>query len=359
LVQTYDAGSGRLRWSDQAPTFDIVASVRSAGFLKRAFVAGASPVPGLIGQTDALIRAYDVNTGDVVWYDFVDRGAEDSPTDIVAGRNAVVVAGATGFIRAYDPTTGALLWEDQVVGGGATLGILGNRVFVAGRTHPPGSPGTLLRAYDSANGQVLWSLEVPGAAASDLTASDGMVFLTAGGGDGFIAAFSALSGEPVWFDPGRSWIAAAADSGRVVAVGTDGASGLAMAAYQSRTGTILWEDATSPADPLAVEFLTNVDISNGVVYGGGQSGKAFSYVEVLVRAYDLGTGNVLFDDRSHRGGQSRALDIAAQGRRVVVAGTSVGPTGGLVDSDFLVRAFAAPAVPLCAPNSPCRRIPTW
>jgi hypothetical protein len=62
----------------------------------------------------------------------------------------------------------------------------------------------------------------------------------------------------------------------------------------------------------------------------------------MLRAYDLKSGLLLLDDRSHRGDRSWAADIALRGKRVFVVGAT--NVRGLPSSDFLVRAYDAKAI---------------
>jgi hypothetical protein len=80
-----------------------------------------------------------------------------------------------------------------------------------------------------------------------------------------------------------------------------------------------------------------VALSDNVAYVTGLSGQAFVSTEFLVRAFDLSTGKMLFDDKSHRsaGFGAAGLDIAVSATRVY----AVGWASDSGSADFLIRAY--------------------
>jgi outer membrane protein assembly factor BamB len=355
VVRAYDVESGVPRWADQTPaTFGTLAPVfvTSTGHL--AFVAGFTSTPET-GQ-DILVRAYDVKTGDVLWTDLLDKGGDDTPQGIAASSNVVVVVGYGGsgpgkaidfLVRAYDPQTGDVLWEDRVDHGVTVddaawaVAIDGNRVFVAGTTGTGAGRDLIVRAYGAHTGQLLWEFGRANTSAFRLAAEAGTLFVTA---NNFIAALKASSGKLLWSDTSTvgTWLDITAQTGRVVAVGFRGA-GLTVAAFNARTGVIEWQDTTVPGPGGFHEFLVAVDVDSKAAYMAGVSGRDFVYSEVMLRAYDLKTGSLLLDARSHRGLASVAVDIAVKGDRVFVVGAD-DAGGALTNRDFLVQAYEAKAI---------------
>src|SRR5205085_11385473 len=101
-------------------------------------------------NADIVVNAYDAADGTLLWTDTWDAGRDDTPQAIAAGPSAVIVVGYGGnspghllafLVRAYDPETGAILWEDRVERSGLdvaarTVTMANNRVIVAGTTVP-------------------------------------------------------------------------------------------------------------------------------------------------------------------------------------------------------------------------------
>jgi outer membrane protein assembly factor BamB len=82
-------------------------------------VVGESEAPE--GNRDFLVRAYNRETGDVVWEDRVDpAGGWDTPVSVVVGGPVVIAGGnvevmgrGLWLVRAYSLNDGRLLWEDR------------------------------------------------------------------------------------------------------------------------------------------------------------------------------------------------------------------------------------------------------
>ena len=174
VLRAYDMVSGELRWTDQTPAFSGVSTrVFATTNGERAFAASYSP--SIPCCSDIFVRAYDVNSGKVLWTDVWDKGRDDLPQGIVANSDAVVVVGYGGntetppisaldfLVRAYDPASGKVLWEDRVDNGlliddvAWAVTIDGTQVFVAGTTSVSGGRKDLfVRSYDLTTGALLW-----------------------------------------------------------------------------------------------------------------------------------------------------------------------------------------------------------
>ena len=117
----------------------LVSSVQGS----RVFVAGLAASAS--GDTDTELRAYDAESGALLWSDESDGGGFDELLDVEAAGGRVftcgVVSTAAGnddwIVRAHDAATGALLWEDRLdVAGGRDaafdLDVRGQVVVAAG-----------------------------------------------------------------------------------------------------------------------------------------------------------------------------------------------------------------------------------
>jgi len=196
FVRSYDVRSGELRWFDETAS---VAGLNTAVFAINAqdnlFVAGY--VPSLPCCSNIFVRAYNANTGRVLWTDVYKKGRDDLPQSI-AVRSVLVVVGYGGnnvftssggvdfLVRAYEPATGSVLWEDRVdtgafVDDAAWLVALDSvRAFVLGTSSEPGSQrDVFIRAYDAFRGTFLWQTPLPGIMTpTSLTVVDGVLFVS-------------------------------------------------------------------------------------------------------------------------------------------------------------------------------------
>ena len=176
VIQALGRATGAVRWSDQ--TFLSSGSIEPlfvSSRQNRAFAVGTLHEPGDL-RSAFLVRAYDVSDGSLLWENVWHPGDavdSDHPTAIVAGPTQVVVMGygqnraedgLSVLVRAYDPETGDVLWENRGHRDGFdlvafTIAANRNRVFIAGRTAPAGDASghdLFLRAYDAATGALAW-----------------------------------------------------------------------------------------------------------------------------------------------------------------------------------------------------------
>jgi outer membrane protein assembly factor BamB len=355
VVRGYDVRSGAVSWTDQTAAFSGLSTavfVTSAG--SNVFAAGYTP--STVCCTDIFVRAYDARTGDVLWDDIFDKGGDDLPQGIAASPNVVAVVGYGGntttpfvdfLVRAYDAATGSVLWEDQVDTGrfvddaAWAVAIEGNRVFVAGTTSTLSGHDMILRVYEATTGALIWQLRRPGTFPMSVAASSGRVFV-AGITDDltfFLGAYSAVSGDVRWEDTTGSgfFVDVKLQGRRVVAVGPMLGNGSLVRVYDAHTGVIDWEDSTSPP-PGFSELFSAVDVSNKAVYVAGGTGADFLHSEFLVRAYDLASGALILEDRSHSSSDSLAAAIVAGKHRVVAVGWDSNVSNPF-DLNFLVRDY--------------------
>jgi hypothetical protein len=216
IVRAYDGISGELRWTDQTPAFaGLSTGVFATSSGETVFATGYSPSTPCC--SDILVRAYDAGDGRVLWTDIWNRGRDDLPQGIAASRDAVVVVGYGGntattpisaldfVVRAFHPATGEVLWEDRVDNGflvddaAWAVTIDGTGVFVAGTTSASdGRSDLVLRAYDVTTGTLFWETsrtDTPPPTA--LFVVDGRLFVS---GSGYLLPFETTSGNSVLED---------------------------------------------------------------------------------------------------------------------------------------------------------------
>lgn len=174
FVRVCDRGSRRVLWEDVLPPTASSAARSVTVNDGRVFVTGEIDYDWPYAGTDAIVRAYDVRTGALLWHER--RGGPGfyegvSSISVQGGRlfllGAVWEIGAGAreqAIRAHDVATGAVLWEHRDVVafdarvGPAALEVAGRRVFAAGYTYRAREPRATLvvRAYDAATGEKVW-----------------------------------------------------------------------------------------------------------------------------------------------------------------------------------------------------------
>lgn len=114
------------------------------------------------GGSDPFIRAYDAETGQLLW-DHTEPVDSGSAYAVVAGERRVFVR--FGFVvRAYWASTGDRLWEARLPESScsdvpfafAGLAMRRGRVVVASESRPTHCKGLILRTYDARTGDLLW-----------------------------------------------------------------------------------------------------------------------------------------------------------------------------------------------------------
>jgi hypothetical protein len=257
---------------------------------------------------------------------------------------------------------GDLLWQDlfNLEAGSneaRTVAAEGNRIFAGGfGQQSNGQAAWVLRASRADTGELLWDdVFNPGggnASVFGVFAADGRVYAAGGGDDAsggslwVVRAYDAGSGEIVWedlFQNGGRFAnaqAIAADNNRVYAGGradnVSGRSEWVVRTYDSSTGDLVWQDRFGVDGKDEGAFA--VAVTGNVLFVSGGASNPLIAGDWLVRAYDAGTGEVLWGDQlGAPDGFFVSLSIAARDGRVFAAG--IGKT--LAASDWIVRAYDA------------------
>lgn len=175
LAPSVEAAEGDLLWTDEVDfggSWDVAFSIAPSGGV--VFAAGVGSFSSV--DAAALIRAYDAGTGRLLWSNPFDTAGEtDDIRRLAAAEDRVFAAGITGdcavfgvsdcdvLVLAYHGRTGALLWSDRfdVASGhdrAFDVAVLGDRIFVVGEgVNVDGNFDALIRAYDARTGEIAWS----------------------------------------------------------------------------------------------------------------------------------------------------------------------------------------------------------
>jgi outer membrane protein assembly factor BamB len=287
---------------------------------------------------------------------------------IVAGPTAVVAFGwgraAPGLdvvflAQAYDPLTGAVLWDIVDNNPGflpSKAAINRNRFFAAGdRMVGFASRHLQVTAYDVQSGTLDWEFDRPDVFAHDVRLAGGRLFIAgrtqevnAAGelqlSTTYLGSFSPRTGTPLWENPSGvlGYITDIAVKGSRLVAGVEGS--LAVQSYDANSGILEWQDA--PARD-ARAFAVALNDKSVYIAGVGFNPAPSVVSELMVRAYEAGTGRLLWDDRSHPSTASlieqrfasTGMDIALGKFRLFVVGYSIDPDASPDDADFVVRAY--------------------
>jgi len=372
FIQALGRPTGAIRWSDQAfLSTGTIEPLFVTSRQNRTYAVGTLREPGDV-RSAFLVRAYDVSSGGLLWENIwhPSQGVDqDHPTGIFASATQVIVVGygenatrdgLAALVRVCDPLTGAVLWENRDSRIGRELiawSVVANRnrVFVAEATSPLGNLSIhdlIVRAYDAVSGDLVWETTQPLVSPTTLKLASGRLIVagaasTATSFNTYLAAFSAKSGALLWEDRApttgffrdiaikESRIVSAAQSGRAFVVRT----------YDLITGNVEWEDR--PTIPAGFGgAVAAVALNGDTVFAAGSVGEDFGASEFMVRAYDAGTGTLLWDDRSHPSLDTVAVDLALGKFRLFVVGYT---SDGSTSTDLLIRAYDARVDTIVAP----------
>ena len=381
LVRAYDRKTGALLWQDQldrAGRRDAAVAVVA----DRGLVFASGYVTNASGNRDLMVRAYEARTGTLRWENQFDRaGRRDEPDRLnlavadgrvlVGGRAAKSDGTADWFVRAYDTQTGFLLWQDFFDGGNfdhnVALAIDSGRVYASGVTTDKNIVRHFtVRTYDAGTGAVLWQDQVP-------TGNPGFFFVTdvawqivARGrrvvavgsiGDGAnkirlaVRAYQAETGVLLWsdlLDSGAGSDVAfgvALDENGVFVAGSGGAAcsstnasncNWLIRAYDLKNGKLRWakefDHAGGDDQPTAV-----IAVGDRVFVAGiAERGFGVGTFDWIVHAYSASRGSRVWEDVIKVPvGEGHPLGISASGNRVFVNGWIDDGTG---NGDWLIRA---------------------
>jgi putative pyrroloquinoline-quinone binding quinoprotein len=179
FVRTYDGDTGTVLWQDLYTLSGVEDSASAAISISggRVYAVGygtSGVIPGAGVMNDFLVRAYDGNSGIVLWQDnfhgagyrtnvamAVDSGVPAaSPDGTVSGRGVYVAGFTTSaahdtafVVRAYEGNSGVLLWKDDLIRPGLDaafeIAVENGRAYAAGYVNADTAGHLLIRAYDT------------------------------------------------------------------------------------------------------------------------------------------------------------------------------------------------------------------
>lgn len=380
LVRAYDGASGSLQWQDK---FDFTGGIDSATSVVAAenvVVVGGSAT-NKAGNSNWLVRAYELTTGKLLWQDVAQTGgASEQVYELATDGHRVFAAGVSAngttntsqlITRAYDLRNGALAWEAGVNGvraDSASIGLaIHSGLAFAAASITDGSLNNgaafLVQAYDSVTGKSLWQDRVSNGAAHKITVKSGRVYAVGTSNNNWLVrAYDGRSGQVLWndsycltcgqLDVENAAFQVAADDQRVVISGYGSAGGAHRAArdwvvraYDAKNGQNLWTDRMDYAGSLD-QATGGIAIDNGQVFSYGTVFSAASLQDLLIRTYDANSGTVLWQDRVDKAavadetfGDGRGGLAVDQGRVTIVGGSGIRRANGVIDTDWIVRTY--------------------
>ncbi|MBI3849909.1 MAG: PQQ-binding-like beta-propeller repeat protein [Verrucomicrobia bacterium] len=370
---TTRAAGGDVLWTNQfnlSGGRDQALAVAAKG--RGVFVAGR--VRNATLNDDWRINAYDAVSGSLLWTNQLDvAGGRDEALSVAVAGKVVAAAGRVRngslnddwLVRAYDAGIGSLLWQDLY---DATNGndranaivALGKSVVAVGRVrNSAGNDDWFVRAYDATTGALRWQDQLDLVGDNDeavaVTIQGTKVFAVghvtngAGDSDWYVRAYNLVNGAVLWtnqFDKvaGDDAALAVVARGKSVFVAGYVVNGAGdedweVRAYDAGTGNLLWEDQHDLAadDDRAVSLAVR---GHSVVVAGSVRNLAGDS-DFAVRTYDTGSGNLLWEDRYNpAGGNDAALATTVSGSTALIVGRVTNAQG---DTDWFVRAYSVKA----------------
>jgi outer membrane protein assembly factor BamB len=358
FVQARSTQTGKLLWKDQfdnAGSYDeALAIIAEDG---RVFAVGTSTNNEL--NSDFLVRAYNAQTGALLWQDRFDNGGGELAFAVAVQGDRVFTVGdgtGKGIVRVYSAIDGTLIWQDQSGAGGFSIRAIATQediVFTAGvGATDSGNFQLIIRAYDGEDGTSLWTDKVaiptpfnlpPLALAID----KGRVFASASifplclcRTPGFLLrALDVQTGSFLWeldkTQSGNFLTGIAAQNDRLVLAGSGGDMHSPVETYDAASGVLLWADSFDDATALALTTQ-----ANQVLVTGSRTDSITHTSDAVTKAYNSSSGEVLWTDTFGQSNRNEAAEtITAQSDRVFIAGLS-SPLNGKFSNVF-VRAYSA------------------
>ena len=346
---------GDVLWEDRFDASVFEQAFSSAAARGRLFVAGFVSTPDF--SRDFVVRAYDAQTGALIWYDRVDRGSDDFALAVTTDGRTVWVSGNTRaapgqpdvnwLVRAYEATSGELLWQDVFDRGGGFDAVQNRSLLAAnGVVHVGGSsttPATLRvdspEASAGLRGPIVWQIwsrpMTPPASgalveAASVAQPDGDARGDLGcriGNDSGPSPFPAgsLAGAVLVVDRGSCAVsqkaanAAQAGATAVILVMLPDQRPLSFGGAEVDIPVV-----SIPHDEIT-DLRSSVDAGSPVVVT--ISDEFAGTAEATIRSYDALSGALLWQHDRDRGGPNpqQARSLAVTGRQLFVAGVASSP----------------------------------
>jgi len=252
VVRAFDQETGRLVWQFQA------GGEVSGG--PTILTTGDRPRV-LVGAQDAVLSCLDLAEGSVVWTHTINDQIRCSPTIArVADQECVLLAGCDGTLHLIDALSG------EPAAGVAIEGPTGTTPAVAGGRALVGTEGGLFLGIDLAAARVAWRVATTPAGQayrSSAAVADGLAIVGSRGRA--VEAFSIDSGTRVWRQPTRGRVDA---SPAILTVVEDGREPRTAAVVADATGAIMLLDATD-GTPLW-QFAAGGGFAGGAAVASGR-----------------------------------------------------------------------------------------
>ena len=339
VVRAYGADN-EFVWEDRVPGAAAIA-ITVAGPVVFAGGHVSDPFNG----RQAMLRAYDARTGDLLWED---RSGSSQITDLAEKNGAVYSTTWYGAVRAHMSRTGQELWSSPFNGYVRSLAVDNQTVTVSGVTLRGALNIRTSKAFDAFSGELIWEapLNEPGGNASSAkSASERGVVVTTGSdprANFRVRAHDSLTGDLLWEDAqgvlgGQSRSSDVTISGNLVHVAGPLDTipeyrhfpALGVRTYDFKTGDLIWESRLeddgeyTSSRGWAIASHGDELFVVGSVYETEQRWNAEYKNDLVIQCYDRLTGRLRWEDRVDGGlkGDDAGYDVAVSGNRVAVAGT--------------------------------------
>jgi outer membrane protein assembly factor BamB len=247
-----------------------------------------------VGLADSPAQAWSVSIGNG------DSQAGRLAAEPMIADGRVYTIDTQARVRAFDVNNGSMIWEHQVRGENSPRETLygGGVSFEGGRLYVTNGAGDVA-ALDAATGNQVWMVKPGGPLRGSPTIGNDNVYVVSQ--DNQLYALNAANGEKVWQSAGAFELAGVFGAASPAFAQSTLVAGYAsgeLTAYRYENGQVVWQDALARTGiSTVVGTLSDIDadpvIDNGRVFSIGQGGRMVA-VELITgqRVWELNIAGI-------------------------------------------------------------------
>jgi outer membrane protein assembly factor BamB len=247
-----------------------------------------------VGLADSPAQAWSVSIGNG------DSQAGRLAAEPMIADGRVYTIDTQARVRAFDVNNGSMIWEHQVRGENSPRETLygGGVSFEGGRLYATNGAGDVA-ALDAATGNQIWMVKPGGPLRGSPTIGNDNVYVVSQ--DNQLYALNAANGEKVWQSAGAFELAGVFGAASPAFAQSTLVAGYAsgeLTAYRYENGQVVWQDALARTGiSTVVGTLSDIDadpvIDNGRVFSIGQGGRMVA-VELITgqRVWELNIAGI-------------------------------------------------------------------